>query len=504
LNSTYNAIGVDDFDYFEVLAKGSFGLVAKCRKRTTGMMYAMKIIGKAKLIESNAYDTSMVAVEVKMLRALRHPFIIGIYYSFQTSDAALIAMELAQGGTLKSITSYFKDGLMKEHHIRFYIAEIAEALHYLHGLGLVYRDLKPANVLICLNGHVKLAGLGGISEIKTYPPIQIDDDDREVSGMLDLYAYNAPTYVYNDDNLSNPERKRSVLGTRGFMAPEMLELATCNHVAGYSYMSDWWSLGVLAYVLLHGSLPFLKKGERYTIEQELELLFNGTLDMSSNISSEGVSFMCSLLEVADTARLGYGIAGLNNIKHHSFMESFEWQDVMKRACRPPVIPSEHDNSFEANNDCSRNTFSNYESLPLPTWPDEPSAAEQEMFSAWNYISPTTVRIEMGMANAARQYEGNSKLKQLLGDFSSNDSIRSATMRKKSPISLLQSMLSTNKHSGSDAQSSPDGSAESGEGDSWGVMQPICSPRDPEEFMKQKTVSNLPKRDSVLTRQRIST
>jgi p90 ribosomal S6 kinase len=461
------------------------------------MMYAMKIVGKKSLLESSPDDASasMISVEVKMLRALRHPFIIGMYYSFQTADAALIVMELAQGGTLQSITRFFKDGLMKESHIRFYIAEIAEALHYLHGLGLVYRDLKPANVVICRDGHVKLADLGGVSDAKS--DLQ-PTDDRDVSGMLNLYTYTGTKFVYDAENLSNPVRSKSVLGTRGYMAPEMLELATCNHrfAIGYSYMADWWSMGVLIYVLLHGSLPFVKKGVKYSVEQEVELLVHGAIDISASLSSECVSFMCSLLEVADTERLGHGAGGIRDIRNHNFMESFDWENVMKKACRPPIISSEEDDDFEAfNSGYSQKAFSTYENLPLPKWTsdNELSAAEQEMFSDWNYISPTTVRIEMGMANAERQYDGNAKIQQLLGEFKSNDSIRSTgtPSRKRSSASLLQAMLSR-KHAGSISQGSD------ADLDAERSILSATSPSSSPKVATHKTISNLPKRTSVLT------
>jgi serine/threonine protein kinase len=471
---------VNDFDYFEVLGKGSFGVVIKCRKRSTAMMYAMKIVGKQKLLEDYADDTSLVTIEVKTLAAVRHPFIIGMDYSFQNATAAFIVMELAEGGTLQSITNYFRDNVLKERHIRFYIAEIAEALHYLHGLGLVYRDLKPANVLLGLDGHVKLADLGGVSD--TRADVIRADDDEQGDGALNVYAYSRAKHVYNAENLSNPVRRRSVLGTRGYMAPEMLKLATCNHrfAKGYSYMADWWSMGVLVYVLLHGRVPFYVKRAEYSSEAELDLLYHGAIDVSTATSAECISFICGLIEVEDTERLGYGLDGMRNIKHHNFMASFDWANVMKRRCRPPIIPSEED-QYQVNTEDAK-PISNYESLALPTSLTEPSAKEQELFLDWNYVSSTTLRIEMGMANSERQYEGNSKIQQLLGEYKSSDFSSSNTSRSTRSISYLSSLTSALVKNASNSV------LPSGSKTGQGSTGPHCSPPT-----STKTRCNLPRR-----------
>jgi serine/threonine protein kinase len=391
LNSTYNAVGVKDFDYFELLGKGAFGIVVKCRKKSTGRMYAMKIVGKQVLIESYADNMSMVTIEVKTLAAVRHPFIIGMDYSFQTANSALIVMELSEGGTLKSITRYFRNHLLKERHIRFYIAEIAEALHYLHGIGLVYRDLKPANVLVGLDGHIKLADLGGVSEATRKAVIR--NDDEEDVGALNVYAWTGTKLVYNTENLSEPVRKRSILGTRGYMAPEMLELALSNRrgTTGYSYMVDWWSLGCLVYALLHGVIPFRIKKEEYTTESEFDLVSKGDFALVDTRSEECISFMRDLLVANDVHRLGYGLEGLNNIKAHSFMAVFDWANVMKRQCRPPIIPQE-DVTFQdvdqyyCRSDFEKETpvYKSYEMLPLPDWSRDDAKSQElpEVFSEW--------------------------------------------------------------------------------------------------------------------------
>ena len=207
-----------DFEFFDLLGEGSYGAVVRCRKRSTGKSYAMKIMHKAVLSDTIGWDHSKMDAEVRALSALQHPLIIGMEYSFQTEKYALIAMELAPGGTIRSLCKTFEGSVLPESHIRFYTAEITVALHYLHTLGMIYRDMKPANVLLDASGHIKLADLGGLldySDGTTLRPISTKSDTRGPSFPF------ARSYALRDveegsrDHLTNPVRRRTVFGTPG-------------------------------------------------------------------------------------------------------------------------------------------------------------------------------------------------------------------------------------------------------------------------------------------------
>ena len=114
--------------------------------------------------------------KIKVLAALHHPFMIGMYYSFQTPKFCLIAMEVVRGGSLDNIYSNFSISVLDETQMRFYAAEIIEALHYIHGFGMVYQCLNPANVLISKSGHVKLADFGGYLDVTVDNPLRYDDN----------------------------------------------------------------------------------------------------------------------------------------------------------------------------------------------------------------------------------------------------------------------------------------------------------------------------------------
>jgi serine/threonine protein kinase len=215
LKKTYNKVAPEDFEYMEALGQGTFGGVFKARKISTRAIYAMKILPKGALLRSNA---DSVDLEVKMLTAVRHPFIISMDYSFQSPQFAFIAMELAEGGTLWSVLSMLNVKTLTEAQIRFYVAELVEALHYLHGLGIIYRDLKPDNVLISSDGHVKLADLGGVTDTRS-PEVCSEDEENnseDNKGQQLLHAYSCGTKMleYKAEHLEQPLRQKSYLGTR--------------------------------------------------------------------------------------------------------------------------------------------------------------------------------------------------------------------------------------------------------------------------------------------------
>jgi serine/threonine protein kinase len=210
LKKKRNEISTSDFDYFEELHQGDFGVVFKVRKKTTKSWYALKILSKQDLLE-DAQGGSDLGLEVKVLAAMRHPFITHVDYSFQNSQFTFIVMELAGGVTLQSIPKLLNCAVFTEPQVRFYVAEIVEALHYLHSIGLIYRDLQPANVLIDSTGHVKLADLCGMIDISGNAICPNTGKQKVVNaGNLDNVLP-----VYNARHFDKPRRRRSFLGTAG-------------------------------------------------------------------------------------------------------------------------------------------------------------------------------------------------------------------------------------------------------------------------------------------------
>ncbi|CAI9742841.1 S6 kinase beta-1-like [Octopus vulgaris] len=216
VNPGQHKVGPQDFQLLRVLGKGGYGKVFQVRKVSgddKSQIFAMKVLKKA-TIARNAKDTAHTRAERNILEAVKHPFIVKLMYAFQTGGKLYLILEYLPGGEL--FTQLEKEGIIMEDSACFYLGEICLALEHLHSLGIIYRDLKPENVLLDILGHIKLTDFGLCKE-------SIQD-----GGITHTFC-----------------------GTVEYMAPEILMRT------GHGKAVDWWSLGALMYDMLTGSL--LKK-----------------------------------------------------------------------------------------------------------------------------------------------------------------------------------------------------------------------------------------------------
>lgn len=165
LKTNFNRIVPEDFDYMEKLGSGTYGIVLHVRKKSTGRHYAMKIQTKIGLL--NCYHDALHRVdnEKQVLAACNHPFIISMDYAFQTRTTIMVVMDLGTSGTLLDALDSCEGNRMPEDRVRFYTAEIVLALSHLHRMGMIYRDLKPQNILLKEDGHIKLVDMGGVVDV---------------------------------------------------------------------------------------------------------------------------------------------------------------------------------------------------------------------------------------------------------------------------------------------------------------------------------------------------
>jgi len=204
--------GIDDFDLLKIIGKGSYGTVVQVRLKDTGDIFAMKVIDKKFIVEKNEIQHTIS--ERNILSKVNHPFIMKLFFAFQTEDKLYLVLEFVNGGEL-----YFHlqlDGNFGTDRTRFYSAEIVLALEYLHKSGIIYRDLKPENVLIDGDGHIKITDFGLSKE--------------------GLIGFNSRTNTF--------------CGTPEYLAPEVLLGKE------YSLAVDYWSLGTLMYEMLTGLPAF--------------------------------------------------------------------------------------------------------------------------------------------------------------------------------------------------------------------------------------------------------
>ena len=165
LKHKYNNVRLTHFKYFSKVGEGGFGFVVKCRKISTGKFYAMKIQPKSTLLKHSKIAPYKVTMERNTMVACRHPFIVSLEYAFQTEALAMLVVELSLVD-LHHYQIFSPGGYLKELHVRFYAAEIVLALAYLHQMGLIYRDLKPHNILLHEDGHIRLIDLGCVMDVK--------------------------------------------------------------------------------------------------------------------------------------------------------------------------------------------------------------------------------------------------------------------------------------------------------------------------------------------------
>ncbi|KAG7338333.1 serine/threonine protein kinase [Nitzschia inconspicua] len=286
-----------------VLGKGSFGKVVLVQKRVgreTGSLFAMKILRKSHLVRRRQIERTRT--ERKVLSVVNHPFIMKLHYAFQSPDKLYLVLDYCPGGELFFHLSRFRR--FPERVARFYSAELLLALGHLHKRGIIYRDLKPENVLLDADGHVKLGDFG-----------------LAKAGIR--HAYEGAT---------------SMCGTPEYMAPEVLAQQ------GHGFCVDYWGLGMLTYEMMTGLPPW------YTTDRAklFRRLRSAPLDIPSYFSSASASFSSALLERNPRRRLG--VTGIRAAMEHEFFKSISWRALYGRRVEAPIRPCEGWSPPETMND----------------------------------------------------------------------------------------------------------------------------------------------------------
>jgi protein-serine/threonine kinase len=289
-NSIEIKITIKDFQKIKLLGKGSFGEVFLVKYIKTNKIYAMKILDKNKVIEGGQVEHTKI--ERDLLVNINCPFIVEIKFAFQDKENLYIITEFLQGGEL--FFHLHKEKRFTNDKAKFYVAEIVVAIEYLHKKKIVYRDLKPENVLISDTGHVKLTDFG-LSKIFK----------------------------------KSKEKAYTICGTPQYLAPEVILSEN-----GYDSTIDWWSLGCVLYELLIGRAPY-----RICLGDSLnEDLYKKKILIPDYVCEDAKDLITKLLVIEPKKRLGYGENGAKKIKHHPFFKGINWDDVWNQKINPPFIP----------------------------------------------------------------------------------------------------------------------------------------------------------------------
>lgn len=304
---------ISDFEIIKPISRGAFGSVYLARKHNTHDLYAIKALRKDDLIRKNM--TSAVLTERRLLSLAQAPYTVMLYYAFESKDFLFLVMEYLNGGDLCSRLQM--EGRFPETVARFYLAEIVQAVEYLHEHGIIHRDIKPDNMLLDGEGHVKLTDFG----------------------LAKLYSRRPPYY------------RGRLLGTPEYMAPEVVRgLAHGTAV-------DWWALGVCMFEFLIGVPPF-GGGAAEQIFAAVEG-FEG-VDWESfgafGLSAEARSLMDGLLDPDPGRRLGS-----QGVKAHSFFSPIDWETLRERPA--PWKPTALCDPLDTSNFDARNK--RYEAMGVP-------------------------------------------------------------------------------------------------------------------------------------------
>ncbi|XP_071440740.1 serine/threonine-protein kinase Sgk1-like [Hetaerina americana] len=281
-----------DFEFLHVIGKGSFGKVLLARHCADKKHYAVKVLQKRLILKRNETQHIMSERNV-LLSNLQHPFLVGLHFSFQTQTKLYFVLDLVNGGEL--FFHLQRERTFPESRSKFYTSEIASALGYLHSRGIIYRDLKPENLLLDAEGHVMLTDFGLCKE-----------------------------------GLSHCSDTTSTFcGTPEYLAPEIIRKQP------YDLSVDWWSLGAVLYEMLHGLPPFYS---RSTAEM-YDSILNKPLKVRSSISEVAKDFLTQLLHKDPLQRLGSGIGDWDDVRSHRYFASVDWEALLEKRIRPPFCPN---------------------------------------------------------------------------------------------------------------------------------------------------------------------
>lgn len=279
-------LSMSSFDILHVLGRGAFGKVMLVRHRTTQKLYAIKSIQKRKLLD--AMKSHTVIAERNILMKAHHPFIVQLFFAFQNPSKFYLGLEYVPGGELFYHLQNRKFFPIEE--VRLYSAEIALALSYLHSIGIIYRDLKPENVMLDSSGHIKLTDFGLSTEI------------FELDG--------------GDDNFC---------GTSRYLSPEMI------YKLKYTHKIDWWSLGVMMFEMICGKPPFDSQNRT----KLYELITQSNPVFPETFPKDAKDLVSKLLTKNPNNRPDF-----NGIKDHVFFKGIDWDKVYNREYQPSFVPKQ--------------------------------------------------------------------------------------------------------------------------------------------------------------------
>jgi beta-adrenergic-receptor kinase len=339
-------VSENDFSLFRVLGRGGFGVVNGCKKCQTGQLYAMKVLDR-KRIKMKKSET-LCMTERNILIMIDSPFVVCMKYAYATASELFLILDLMVGGDLGY--HLYRKGMFNQRETKYYICRTLLGLKALHDLNIVFRDLKPDNILMDGHGRTKLSDLG----------LAVRVPRNGLTGAC---------------------------GTRGYWAPEMLRRDPSGYRIRYNLSVDWFSFGCLLYEFMTGICPFRtevarnwggfgKKEKEKAIDlavQEMDPFFD------TEIFDPTTQDLISKLLMKD-GRARLGANGSGEVMAHAYFDDINWEEYIHDLVPAPCLPRKDLNVASQSEIGYFGDDANAKKLEL-------NEGDMELFAKWDYIRP---------------------------------------------------------------------------------------------------------------------
>uniref|UniRef100_A0A8C7R1I2 Rho-associated protein kinase n=1 Tax=Oncorhynchus mykiss TaxID=8022 RepID=A0A8C7R1I2_ONCMY len=314
-------VKLDDFDRVKMIGRGAYGEVQLVRHKASQKVYAMKKLSKFEMIKRS--DSAFFWEERDIMAFSNSPWVIQLCCAFQDDRHLYMVMEYMPGGDLVTLTMNYD---MPEKWARFYTAEVVLALDTIHSMGFIHRDVKPDNILLDQNGHLKLADFGTCMKMDSMGMVHCD----------------------------------TAVGTPDYISPEVL-----NSQGGDGYYGrecDWWSVGVFIFEMLVGDTPFYAESLVGTYGKIMDHKNNLNFPDDVQMSNDAKDLICAFLSDREV-RLGRN--GVEEIKRHPFFRNDQWTFHTIRQTVAPVVPELSSDIDTSNFDEIKDDKGDVETFPTP-------------------------------------------------------------------------------------------------------------------------------------------
>jgi serine/threonine protein kinase len=287
IRATKGKYTLSDFTIERTLGTGSFGRVHLVQSNHNQRFYAVKVLKKQQVVKMKQVEHTND--ERRMLQRVKHAFLVNLWGTFQDSKNLYMVMDFVEGGELFSLLR--KSQRFPNPVAKFYAAEVTLALDYLHSMHIIYRDLKPENLLLDRHGHLKITDFGFAKEV--------------------------------------PDITWTLCGTPDYLAPEVVASK------GYNKSVDWWSLGILIFEMLCGFTPFWDGGSPMKI---YENILKGRVKYPPYIHPDAQDLLQRLITPDLTKRLGNLHGGSKDVMNHPWFVEVTWDRLAKKDIDAPYVP----------------------------------------------------------------------------------------------------------------------------------------------------------------------